>query len=100
MQLAATIVLMFVYSPRLAFVFLATVPLYASADAGLGRSGCALPCSELEEAYSRYHSYQIDAIKGIETVKALGGETAFRTLMLEQFQGVARRLFRADFTAM
>ena len=54
----------------------------------------------LEEAYSRYHSYQIDAIKGIETVKALGGETAFRTLMLEQFQGVARRLFRADFTAM
>ena len=54
----------------------------------------------LEEAYSRYHSYQIDAIKGIETVKALGGETSFRTLMLEQFQGVARRLFRADFTAM
>ena len=33
-----------------------------------------------------------DAIKGIETVKALGGEPEFRTLMLDQFQGVARRL--------
>jgi HlyB family type I secretion system ABC transporter len=98
-QLAATIVLMFVYSPRLAFVFLATVPLYGLMM--LASVKWLRPTVQrLEEAYSRYHSYQIDAIKGIETVKALGGETAFRTLMLEQFQGVARRLFRADFTAM
>jgi HlyB family type I secretion system ABC transporter len=98
-QLAATIVLMFVYSPRLAFVFLATVPLYALMM--LASVKWLRPTVQrLEEAYSRYNSYQIDAIKGIETVKALGGETAFRTLMLEQFQGVARRLFRADFTAM
>jgi HlyB family type I secretion system ABC transporter len=98
-QLAATVVLMFVYSPRLAFVFLATVPLYALMM--LASVKWLRPTVQrLEEAYSRYNSYQIDAIKGIETVKALGGETAFRTLMLEQFQGVARRLFRADFTAM
>ena len=91
---------MFVYSPWLAFVFLATAPLYAAHDAGVGEAGCGRSSQRLEEAFSRYHSYQIDAIKGIETVKALGGETAFRTLMLEQFHGVARRLFRADFTAM
>ena len=98
-QLAATLVLMFAYSPRLAFVFLATVPLYALMM--LASVKWLRPTVQrLEEAYSRYHSYQIDAIKGIETVKALGGETAFRTLMLEQFHGVARRLFRADFTAM
>ena len=98
-QLAVTIVLMFAYSPRLAFVFLATVPLYALLM--LASVKWLRPnVQRLEEAYGRYHSYQIDAIKGIETVKALGGETAFRTLMLEQFQGVARRMFRADFTAM
>ena len=99
MQLAVTVVLMFAYSPRLAFVFLATVPLYALLM--LASVKWLRPnVQRLEEAYSRYHSYQIDAIKGVETVKALGGETSFRTLMLEQFQGVARRMFRADFTAM
>ena len=98
-QLTVTLALMFVYSPRLALVFLATVPLYALLM--LASVKWLRPnVQRLEEAYSRYHSYQIDAIKGVETVKALGGETAFRTLMLEQFQGVARRLFRADFTAM
>ena len=43
---------------------------------------------KLEEAYGRYQSYQVDAIKGIETVKALGGEPEFRILMLRQFQTV------------
>jgi ATP-binding cassette subfamily B protein len=56
--------------------------------------------AELEEAHGRYQSFQIDAIKGIETVKSLGGEYAFRDLMLRQFQGVARKRFTADFTVM
>src|SRR5262249_61583233 len=55
---------------------------------------------ELEDAYGRYHSYQVDAIKGIETVKAVGGEQMFRQMMLGQFQHVAHKLFRADFTVM
>jgi ABC-type transport system involved in Fe-S cluster assembly fused permease/ATPase subunit len=42
----------------------------------------------------------VDAIKGIETVKAVGGEPMFRQMMLGQFQGVAHKLFRADFTVM
>ena len=32
----------------------------------------------LEEAYGRYASQQIDAIRGIETVKALAAEDGFR----------------------
>ena len=55
---------------------------------------------DLEDAYGRYHSYQVDAIKGIETVKAVGGEPMFRQLMLAQFQRVAHKLFRADFLVM
>jgi ATP-binding cassette subfamily B protein len=55
---------------------------------------------DLEDAYGKYHSYQVDAIKGIETVKASGGEHAFRQLMLLQFQRVAHKLFRADFMTM
>jgi ATP-binding cassette subfamily B protein len=55
---------------------------------------------ELEGSYGRYSSYQIDAIKGIETVKSLGGEGAFRELMLDQFNRLGRRRFTADFTVM
>src|SRR5690606_31428801 len=54
----------------------------------------------LEESFGRYHSHQIDAIKGIETVKALGAESASRRVLLNQFLGVAGKVFRADFTVM
>jgi HlyB family type I secretion system ABC transporter len=98
-QLAASLVLMFVYSPLLMLVFLATVPLYAGLM--LFSSRRLRPTFDsLEEAYGRYSSYQIDAIKGIETVKAMGAEVAFRELMLKEFHGLARRLFKADFTMM
>ena len=98
-QLIVTLVLMFVYSPLLAGVFLLTVPVYA----GLMRFSSTVlrPLFDtLEQSYGKYSSYQIDAIKGIETVKALGAEAAFRELMLDQFNRLARRRFRADFTIM
>ncbi len=77
--------LMFVYSPRLTLVFLATAPLYAAHDVLLVARCCGRCFDELEEAYGRYQSHQIDAIKGIETVKAMGAERPFRELMLGQF---------------
>ena len=98
-QLAATVALMLVYSPWLTLVFLATAPLYGMlmvAATKLLRPTFV----DLEEAFSKYNSYQIDAIKGIETVKALGGESAFRRLLLEQFLGVANKIFRADYFSM
>jgi ABC-type bacteriocin/lantibiotic exporter with double-glycine peptidase domain len=98
-QLVATIALMAVYSPWLTLVFLATAPLYALLM--VMASKLLRPIFlDLEDSFSKYHSYQIDAIKGIETVKALGGESAFRRLLLNQFLGVADKIFKADFTVM
>ncbi|HUF27442.1 MAG TPA: peptidase domain-containing ABC transporter [Gemmatimonadaceae bacterium] len=98
-QLSAALLLMTIYSATLTLVFLAVVPIYVL----LMRFSAAKlrPMYDaLEEADGRYHSHQIDAIKGIETVKAMGAEGAFREIMLAQFNSVARRRFRADFTAM
>jgi ATP-binding cassette subfamily B protein len=98
-QIAVAMVLMFVYSWVLALVWLATVPFYV----GLlrySRNRLRPVFDTLEEAYGRYESRQIDAIKGIETVKALGAEPALRQLLVTQFNGLARRVFRADFTIM
>jgi len=98
-QLLAALALMTVYSPWLAAVFLVTAPLYL----GLMRFSAKRlrPIfDELEEGFGRYASHQIDAIRGIETVKAMGAEVGFRELMLNQFHRIARRQFRADFTVM
>ena len=54
----------------------------------------------LEDAFGKYASRQIDAIKGIETVKALGAEDAVRKELVDEFDALARRLFQADFTGM
>jgi len=54
----------------------------------------------LEEAYGRYSSGQIDAIRGIETVKALAAEEALRRLMLSRFQSLADRVFRTEFLVL
>ena len=98
-QLTVTAALMAVYSPWLTTVFLTTVPFYALLMVMAVR-WLRPTIYDLEDAYGRYHSYQVDAIKGIETVKAVGGEPMFRQLMLGQFQRVAHKLFRADFTVM
>jgi HlyB family type I secretion system ABC transporter len=98
-QLGATVMLMAFYSRWLTVVFLATAPLYALLM--LMAAKLLRPIFlDLEDSFSKYHSYQIDAIKGIETVKALGGESAFRRLLLGQFLGVSDKIFKADFTAM
>ena len=99
MQLVATLLMMFVYSPRLALVFLATAPLYALMMYNSARYLRPL-LDKLEDAYGRYQSHQIDAIRGIETVKAMAAESTFREVMLGQFNAVSRRRFKADFTMM
>jgi ABC-type bacteriocin/lantibiotic exporter with double-glycine peptidase domain len=94
-QIAAAITLMFIYSPTLAVVFVAVAPLYA----GLMRfsSKRLRPMfDELEEAYGKYNSRQIDAIKGIETVKALGAESGLREKMLNEFHGLAHKQFKSS----
>lgn len=98
-QVLAAVVLMFVYSTKLGLVFLATAPLYVLLMRFSARRLRPI-FANLEEGFGRYHAYQIDAIKGIETVKAVGGEAGFRQAMLAQFLGMARRQFHADFTIM
>lgn len=98
-QLAAALVLMFIYSPVLALVFLITAPLYVGLMYFSSRWLRPI-FHTLEEAFGNYSSRQIDAITGIETVKAMGAESSLRGLMLRQFHGLARRQFKADFTMM
>ena len=99
MQLVSAVVLMFVYSPFLSGVFFLTTPLYLLLMKASTR--WLKPVFDtLEDAFGTYSSSQIDAIKGIETVKALGAESSLRQLMLGQFHSLANKQFRADFTMM
>jgi ATP-binding cassette subfamily B protein len=99
MQLAAAIFLMFVYNWILALVFLAVAPAYAVLVRFSIRRLRPI-YDNLEEAFGKYHGQQIDAIKGIETVKSLGAEATLRSRMLGQFVGLSDRVFRADFAIM
>jgi ATP-binding cassette subfamily B protein len=98
-QILAAVTLMFIYSPLLGLVFLAAAPIYVLMMRFSSRTLRPM-FADLEEGFGRYHSYQIDAVKGIETVKAMGGEGGFRQAMLAQFHTLARRQFHADFTLM
>ncbi len=98
-QIGAAASLMFLYSSTLGFVFLAVAPLYA----------CLMKYSskrlrpmfdELEESFGKYSSHQIDAIKGIETVKALGAESSLREKMLGEFHALAHKQFKSNFLLM
>ncbi|HEY4281842.1 MAG TPA: peptidase domain-containing ABC transporter [Chthoniobacterales bacterium] len=91
--------LMTIYSPILMLAFLATTPLYA----GLMFFSVKVlrPLfANVEESQGKYSSHQIDAIKGIEAVKAAAAESAFRDTMLNEFLSVSKKLFRASFITM
>jgi ATP-binding cassette subfamily B protein len=98
-QIAAVLTLMFVYSPKLALTFLATAPLYAALMRFSVRR-LRPTYADLEQSLAEYHAGQIDAIKGIETVKATGAEGTLQRYMLRQFDVLGRRTFKADFTIM
>ena len=98
-QLSAALALMFAYSPPLAFVFISLAPLYALLIV-VSRRRLRPICNELKEAQSKYQSRQIEAIKGMETVKSLSAEGRLREMMLNQFHGLARLQFKANLTSM
>ncbi len=81
-QLGASLILMLIYSRALTVVFLLTAPLYGLLMV-LSARWLRPVFDTLEDSFGKYHSHQIDAIKGIETVKALGAEGSFREIMLE-----------------
>ena len=98
-QLLVTLAIMFAYSPLIAAVFLATMPIYA----GLMRfsSRRLRPTFDtLEEAYSRHAAKQLDAIKGIEAAKSAGAEDGLRRQIRQEFAALADRVFRSDWILM
>jgi len=98
-QIAAYLSVMAVYSVTLLCVFLLTTPFYV----GLMYFSTKVlrPLfNRLEESYGKYSSHQIDAIKGIEAVKAAAAEQGFRDSMLNEFLSVSRTQFRSNFVIM
>jgi ATP-binding cassette subfamily B protein len=98
-QLVGALALMVIYSPWLMFAFLATTPLYL----GLmyfSQKVLRPLFAGVEESQGKYSSHQIDAIKGIEAVKAAAAESVFRDMMLNEFLAVSRKLFRSSFIMM
>ena len=100
---AATLVvaigLMLYNNVELTLVYLTIAPLYGLLMFVAARRLRPV-FDSLEDSWGRYKSRQIDAIKGIDTVKAAGAEPQLRRLLLRQFDELAARLFRADFTMM
>ena len=97
--LVGAVILMAMYSPLLTLAFLATTPLYV----GLMNFSVKVlrPLYHgVEESQGKYSSHQIDAIKGIEAVKAASAESAFRDAMLNEFLSVSQKLFKATFIVM
>jgi len=98
-QFIAAVVIMLVYSPLMGALFLLTVPLYALLMRYSSRR-VAPTFESLEEEYGRFRSRQIDGIKGIATVKAMGAEDGMRRMLVENLRELGRRMFRSDFTIM
>lgn len=97
--LVGAVILMAMYSPLLTIAFLATTPLYV----GLMIFSVKVlrPLYQgVEESQGKYSSHQIDAIKGIEAVKAASAESTFRDAMLNEFLSVSQKMFKSTFIVM
>jgi len=97
--LVGAVILMAMYSPLLTVAFLATTPLYVGLMI-LSVKVLRPLYHGVEESQGKYSSHQIDAIKGIEAVKAASAEGAFRDTMLNEFMSVSQKLFKATFIVM
>jgi HlyB family type I secretion system ABC transporter len=97
--LVGAVILMAMYSPLLMIAFMATTPLYV----GLMIFSVKVlrPLYHgVEESQGKYSSHQIDAIKGIEAVKAAAAESTFRDAMLNEFLSVSQKMFKSSFIVM
>ena len=97
--LAGALGMMLVYSPALAGVFMITMPLYTLLMIWSAKVLRPL-FFDIEESQGKYASQQIDAIKGIEAVKASAAELSFRNSMLNEYLSVLRKMFRSNFILM
>ncbi|KZS71334.1 hypothetical protein A4G29_02860 [Mycobacterium kansasii] len=95
-QVVVAVAFMFAFSWRLTLVYVvSSVPLYWALMWYI--QARLQPTYEgLEESWGKYQSRQIDSIRGIETVKAMGAEESLRRILLNQFNDLSGKVYRAD----
>ncbi len=98
-QVIGCVALMGIYSPLLLGVFMLVLPLYAGLMI-FSRKVLRPLFAQIEESQARYSSHQIDAIRGIEAVKAAAAEMSFRDHMLREFLAVSKKILRSSFVTM
>jgi ABC-type bacteriocin/lantibiotic exporter with double-glycine peptidase domain len=98
-QVAGAFAIMSYWDPRLPAVYVVLIPFYLLLMYYSKRK-LRPAFQSLEESWGRYKSRQIDAIRGVETVKASGAEQQLQRKLASQFDDLAGRLFSADFTIM
>jgi ATP-binding cassette subfamily B protein len=94
-QIVMAMVLMTVYSAKLTMLFLVVMPFYAALMFLSGRYLHRL-YAELEHSQAEYRAEQLDAIKGIHSVKASAAEHKFREGLIERFLRMAQLQSRTD----
>ncbi len=87
------------WDPALLLVYAVVAPLYGILMY-VASTRLRPAFRSMEESWGRYKSRQIDAIRGIDTVKAAGAEPQVRRRLEQQFDDLAGRLFSADLTVM
>ncbi|MGA1791436.1 MAG: peptidase domain-containing ABC transporter [bacterium] len=98
-QLSLSIIIMFFYSPLLGLLFLLTAPIYAVMIRFFSRK-LKLSFDILEEFFRKYHSNQLNIIKGIETIKVIGAEGVFRKKIFNKFQNISQPLVKTNYNIM
>ena len=94
-QVVVALAVMLSYSVTLTGVYAATLPLLA-ASMVYSKARLRPLLGSLEEAFGKYYSRQIDAVKAIDTVKSAGAEDGLGELIRRQFTELAGRVWRAD----
>jgi ABC-type bacteriocin/lantibiotic exporter with double-glycine peptidase domain/CRP-like cAMP-binding protein len=98
-QVLVAVAIMFVYSYILGLVYLACAPLYVFLMR-YSQLRIRPMFDAVEAGHGRYQSRQIDSIRGIATVKAMGAEEGLRRRMADEFGELRDKLLRADITSM
>ncbi|OJY54314.1 peptidase domain-containing ABC transporter [Pseudonocardia sp. 73-21] len=99
LQVVVVLAAMFTYSWVLALAFLGGLPLYALLMR-FSSTRVRPAYAELEHAFAHHVFRQIDATKGIQTVKVVGAERGLQRTLGEGFAHLQGRVYGTDVTVM
>ena len=98
-SLIVIVALMAVYNLLLAVIFLAAAPAYVAA-LRIWRRRARPIAANLQEAEGEYSAIQVDAVKGIDTIKALSAENTVRSYLAFKRMALSERRFRIELGGM